>query len=296
MRISLIICSRNRGSQLQRTLEAVEHQDFEGHWELIIVDNGSTDNSASVISEFVNTAKCQVKTICEPKPGLSRARNRGLSLAKGEIIAFTDDDCYPEPDYLTAIDHCFRTQDVAFCGGRILLFDPTDRKITIQELNEKKVVEPHSYLPSGIIHGANMAFKKEAILAAHGFDERLGAGTRFNSGEDTDLLRRLAANGLSGVYDPNIVVYHHHGRKTAADEDKLLRGYWVGRGACMVKFCVNPQTRSVYLRNWYWTLRNVTLAQIFAELRAGIKFMIICRLSKKIILKHPRESLTVNLN
>lgn len=292
IRISIIICSRNRGAQLKRSLEAIENQDFKDIWELIIIDNGSTDNTNFVIDEFVNTAKCLVKTTFEPKPGLSRARNRGLSLSRGEVVAFTDDDCYPEPDYLTAIDHCFRTHNISFCGGRILLFDPTDRRITIQELNKKKAINPHLYLPSGLIRGANMAFERNAILSAHGFDERLGAGTRFNSGEDTDLLRRLITNGCSGIYDPSIVVYHHHGRKTAEAEDNLLRGYWVGRGACMAKFCVNPKTRAVYLRQWYWGLRTMRLAQIIAELMAGVQFIIACRFRKEVILNHPRESLT----
>lgn len=293
MKISLIVCSRNREKKIKRTLDAIEQQDFKGNWELIIVDNGSTDNTNFVISEFVNTAKCLVKTTFEPKPGLSRARNRGLSLSSGEIVAFTDDDCYPEPGYLTAIDHCFRTHNIAFCGGRILLFDPTDRRITIQELDNKKTIEPYLYLPSGLIHGANMAFKRNAIFSAHGFDERLGAGTRFNSGEDTDLLRRLITNGCSGVYDPSIVVYHHHGRKTAEAEDTLLRSYWVGRGACMAKFCVNPNTRAIYLQQWYWSLRKMRLAQIIAELKAGFQFIIVCRFRKEAILNHPRESLTI---
>ena len=113
----------------------------------------------------------------------------------------------------------------------MLLYDDTDRRVTIQESETPVTLDARSFIPVGLIHGANMAFRRKPLLEARGFDERLGAGTRFRSGEDTDALWRLSLAGYDGRYEPDIVVYHHHRRKTLAEEAALLRGYDRGYGS-----------------------------------------------------------------
>lgn len=289
--ISLIVCTRNRANQLRRALTSCAELSFDRPWELIVVNNGSSDETASVLSAFAEHCPFPVVIVDEPTPGLSRARNRGLAHARGRVVAFTDDDCYPAPDFLAAIHTCFSSKDIAYCGGRVLLFDPTDRRITIQESNIHREIAPNSYIRSGWIHGANMAFVKETAIQLGGFDERFGAGGRYPSGEDTDLLRRFSAAGLSGVYDPAIMVYHHHGRKTAKEEADLLRGYAKGVGACMMKYCLHKPTRALYLRHGYWTLRDSHYQKVFRVLLSGVKFFVSHGLVPSRAFAHPREGL-----
>lgn len=289
--ITLIMCTRNRSDKLRPALDSLSELSFGSPWEAIVVDNGSRDDTPAVLREFAQNCNFTLRIVDEAAPGLSRARNRGLAFARGEIVAFTDDDCYPAPDYLAAIMRCFAANDVAYCGGRVLLYDQSDRRVTIQESNVERDLPPYSFIKAGWIHGANMAFRRTKLLRLGGFDERLGAGTPYKSGEDTDVLRRFSAAGLRGVYDPSAVVLHHHGRKTRTEEEKLLAGYSLGVGACMMKYCLHKPTRSIYLRRWYWRLRQSPYRRACRELLAGVRFWLTYGPAPSGVFPHPRDSL-----
>jgi len=289
--VSVVICTRNRGQKLGATLRSLSRQDFRGAWELVVVNNGSTDDTQRVIDDFAKDCPFPLRVAHEPVAGLSRARNKGLAFAHGEIVAYTDDDCYPREDFLSAIAARFSEGDVAFVGGRVLLFDPDDQRVTIQERDTPVAIEAQTFVPSGLIHGANLAVRREALLELNGFDERLGAGSRFKSGEDTDMLRRLVLAGKRGAYDPSVVVFHHHGRKTVEAAQALEQGYCRGFGSCMLKYAVRPDTRALYLRMWYWRLRKTELRDAVRELRAAAQFYLRYGPTWRRIWNHPHDGL-----
>ena len=94
MDISLILCTRDRAGALKGALDAVAALDFAGTWEVVLVDNGSSDTTKAVIEDFAKKVAFPVRYVHQPIKGLSNARNAGLAAARGAIIAFTDDDCY----------------------------------------------------------------------------------------------------------------------------------------------------------------------------------------------------------
>jgi len=221
-------------------------------WELVIVDNGSTDNTAEVIEEFRSTTDVCVRPVLEPAMGLSRARNLGWQSARGDIVAFTDDDCYPQSDFVEEIWNVFKGEQVGYSGGRILLFDVADYPITIQLSQKRSPILPRSFVPAGFIQGANMAVRRSVLDALGGFDEMLGAGTRFPS-EDVDFISRASAAGYTGVYDPGPVVFHHHRRRDPGTVAALRRSYDLGRGAYYMK-CVLDVNRRRNALDWWFTV------------------------------------------
>jgi glycosyltransferase involved in cell wall biosynthesis len=289
--ISLIVCTRNRAASLRAMLASLANQEFAGTCEIVLVNNGSSDETPAVVQAFALESPWPVLHLFEPVPGLARARNRGLASARGEIVACTDDDCYPSPDYLAALVECFCERGVDFAGGRVLLFDPTDKPLTIQNARERLEISPYSYIHAGMIHGANMAFRREALLEIGGFDERLGAGTRFKSGEDVDVLRRLSWCGKRGVYDPRICVYHHHGRKTDDDVRRASKGHDSGIGACFAKFACRREPRGVYLRQWYWQMRGNSMRRNVRQVSAALCFVARAGFVPKNVWTHPRHGL-----
>jgi len=292
--ISLIICTRNRAEQLSKSLKSLERLIFDGPWQLVIVNNGSTDQTELVISDFEKRSTLNITNVYEPAPGLSRARNAGVSKAEAPVIAFTDDDCYPAEDFLTSVLNCMSERNVDFCGGRVLLYDDNDAKITVQEANESFVVEPNSFLASGLLIGANIALRKTAILSIDGFDERIGAGTRYLAGEETDVMRRLLNNGMRGFSDPLIVVYHHHGRQSKNEVKSILKNYSKGRGVSMIKLlCFSNMPKKMLLKNWYWNLKNQTAFQVYYEILYACVFVIENRFRPEQIVKHPSDSLVI---
>ena len=104
MQLSLVICTRNRAPQLAESLETLTRLQCQVPWELIIVDNGSKDQTQDVIKNYGE--RLRPKTIIESQAGLGRARNRGWALSQGEIVVFTDDDCYPADDFLYSVVRC----------------------------------------------------------------------------------------------------------------------------------------------------------------------------------------------
>jgi glycosyltransferase involved in cell wall biosynthesis len=255
--ISLIICTRNRRSSLGKCLQYVEKlQSPPGAWELVIVDNGSTDGTAEFLRDFSRNASAPVALVYESERGLSRARNAGISRATGDILAFTDDDCYLDADFLIKLHEVFQNPKIGYAGGRILLYDEADAPVTLRTETEIQVIEPHSYIRAGQLHGANMAVRRSVFSQIGGFDVRFGAGARFQSGEDTDFQARASASGATGIYHPGPVLWHDHGRKPGESYNQLMRVYDYGRGAYFAKFILNAPTRSQFLKNWYWTVRS----------------------------------------
>jgi GT2 family glycosyltransferase len=249
--ISLVVASRNRALQLNSCLSHINEVRTSAQWELIVVDNASTDNTPEVLRRFERSASFPVTVVTEPVPGLGRAHNRGWRVAKGEIVAFTDDDCYVLPDLLDQAVEVFADPRIGYCGGRIKLYDRSDHPIATNHSTVPLIFPPRSYLEFGIIQGANMMFRKRALEDIEGFDDTLGPGTPFNC-EDLDACARASFSGWWGAYAPGPTVFHAHGRK-ATDVPALFRSYAIGRGAYAAKFILRRDTRLYQLR--YWLLK-----------------------------------------
>jgi cellulose synthase/poly-beta-1,6-N-acetylglucosamine synthase-like glycosyltransferase len=263
---------------LSGCLDALAALDFDPQsCELIFVNDASTDNTDEVLQAFAREVPFQTVIVRNERPGLSRARNTGVRASRSPLIAFTDDDCYVAPDFLTQIVTAFREPAYGFIGGRVLLHDPSDAPETIKEDEEPAEIDPYSIVLPGFIHGANMAFRRPVWESIGGFDPMLGSGTRFVA-DDVDFLSRACSAGWAGAYLPGPTVRHHHGRKPGADVAKLRTQYARGRGAYYTKGCLDRRRRGLYARHWYWSLRVLwhqhRLSEAGREITAGVEFMI----------------------
>jgi glycosyltransferase involved in cell wall biosynthesis len=271
--ISVVVCTRNRAAQLGPALASLDHLTFGGSWDVVIVDNGSTDDTPEVIRSFAARFSRPVTALVEPKPGLGAARNAGLDAARGTIVAFTDDDCYPQPDWLRWIAWLFQKHpQIGYLGGMLPLHDPQDLPIAVQSAPRAQWIPPRGFVRPGQLPGANMAFRRDVLLQVGGFDERFGAGTAFPA-EDVEVQARVSAAGWWGYYEPRMVVRHHHRRRDAGAADRLDLSYDLGRGAYYMKCLLNPVLRDVTMRNWYWEVRRQTTLRTVRELRAALRFL-----------------------
>lgn len=254
MDLSLVICTRNRGSRLGPCLSALKRLQYSGLWEIIVVDNNSTDDTRQHLEAFVAEAPCPSHYVLETAPGLANARNAGWRRAKGAIVAFTDDDCYVAPDLVARTVEAFSDPEVGYVGGRIRLFDPEDAPVTILESDQPRSFAPGCYVRAGEIQGANMAFRRCVLEALGGFDPLFGSGAHFPA-EDIDAVAGASHLGWAGRYDPSIIVDHHHGRK-AADIPRLMRDYDRGRGAYIMKLLVKRGRLSWFATGFLTNLKR----------------------------------------
>jgi glycosyltransferase involved in cell wall biosynthesis len=214
--MSVIICTYNRCESLERTLKSFTKISVpEGSlWELILVDNNSKDKTKLFVEEFKKDCRLNIEYIFEEKPGKSHALNRGIKQAKGEIIAFTDDDVIVDRDWLLNIQKAFNEHGVSCVGGKILpiweipkpewLIPPLHYVLAILDRGDKPF-----YLESPIIWGANLAVKADFFKKYGLFNTNLGRiPGRLFSGEETDFVARLLHEGEKVLYYPNAAVYH----------------------------------------------------------------------------------------
>lgn len=252
---SLLICTRDRGASLDRMLASVTRAAAAATdvaLEVVIVDNGSTDDTPARLARWKADQPFAVRLLSEPRAGLARARNRGLATVHGRIVAMTDDDCVLHGDYLTALIAAFAAAGTpAIIGGRILPGDAADLPVTIK-LEDHPMRLDRNAFPGGFVMGANLAFTRDVAAIVGRFDERFGAGAAFVSAEDTDFLFRAQARDIAIAYDPHFVVDHHHGRRTPEAAIALLAGYGHGDGALYAKHLLDRRTWRIALRD----LRN----------------------------------------
>jgi len=273
MDISLIISTRDRCQQLVRCLQSIRDITFERSWELIVVDNGSIDDTASLVRRFFASAGVSGVYVFEPELGKSNALNTAIGIAQGQILAFTDDDCYPAPDFLGRVWSAFDDPAVGYITGLIMLHDPSDYPVTINESTTPLTFPARSFVTAGTIQGANMAFRRAVLAALGGFDPRLGPGTQLVS-EDLDAAGRASAMGWKGRYCPEVIVRHHHGRK-ATDIPRLKKLYGMGAGAYHMKLLLKGHeflwfAQSVYqARRRYKSSRKQGLWELVGIVKYG---------------------------
>lgn len=256
--VTIVVCTRNRGRQLRMCLDAIvgaiDNQNRPV--EVVLVDNGSTDDTGEVARNWAAAARFPVHVVFEPRPGLSIARNTALRHARGRIIVFTDDDCRLAPDYLPRLFHHYDNDfEPVIRGGRVELGDADDAEFTTKRdrrparlLDIAEVVSA-----AGFIIGCNMAMPREAADRIGRFDERFGAGGPFKAAEDTDFICRAFLAGIPVEYAPDLVVFHHHGRRLPEDIKKLHHDYCIAKGALYAKYC---RIEWRLLRPLYWDCRK----------------------------------------
>jgi hypothetical protein len=271
-KIALVVCTRNRANKLDAFFAPLRRLQCDWPWELVLVNSGSTDDTSERLKSFAITYSGKVTLVTESQPGLGRARNRGWRATNAPIIAFTDDDCYPTPTFLNDIISVFKNQEVGFSGGRILLHDPSDARITIYECPTEIIYNAKTFIGCGGIQGANMAFRRQALNDIDGFDDNLGAGTPF-AFEDADAELRALAAGWEGKYDPRPMVYHHHGRKDGIDVERLNRVYQSARGAYHAKCLLFMPQRKFCLVLWLRNIKKQPFVQTVREIKSAVHYL-----------------------
>jgi glycosyltransferase involved in cell wall biosynthesis len=242
--ISIIVCSLNRADQLALCLPAVSAA-IAGAGpltcEVVVVDNGSVDDTWNVLSSWASAAPHAVIRLLETRPGLSAARNAGVGAANGSLLLFTDDDCRLDPSYVaTAWKAYSKEKKQTIIGGSVTLGDPADIPMSITRATasfryERATRSARRCNISDPFMGCNMVVPAAAFAELGGFDERIGAGTRIPGGEDSDLFMRAYRANYSLVFEPGLTVAHFHGRRTAAEGEALNRNYSLGTGALYIK-------------------------------------------------------------
>ena len=212
MDISIIICTRNRARSLRETLNALARiripEDFRP--ELIVVDNGSDDETPGVVKEH-GDRKMPLRCVCEKQRGVARARNRGLAEARGEIILFLDDDVRPCKEWIRGMcAPIVSGRAEAVAGGVQIaahLLRPWMRETHRLLLSSTESIDPHSYGPNLLI-SANMALARRVLERVPRFDPELGPGA-IGFCEDVLFGYQLVAAGYRIVGAPEFVVVHH---------------------------------------------------------------------------------------
>jgi GT2 family glycosyltransferase len=184
--------------------------------EFIVVDNNSDDDTRLVFEEIEQRCNSPIKYVFVNKSGLSYARNRGVREARGDIIAFTDDDVIVDKNWIQNIDRAFKEHDdVACVGGKILPIWETPKPEWLKSRWYSYLAlldhgDCAAYMDHPVLWGANIAFKSEVFKKYGLFDSNLGRRPgKLYSHEETDFLHRLRNAGEKLLYYPELIIYHH---------------------------------------------------------------------------------------
>ena len=259
--VSVVLCTRDRPELLRSAITSLLALDYP-EFEVVVVDNASaTDLSAQVVASISDP---RIHLVREPRPGLARARNRGVLEAAHALVAFTDDDVVVDPQWLRGLLDGFRSADDIDCvcgivpSGELISYSQAyfDGRVTwarscrpaVYRLSDPpvgQVLFPFQVGQYGT--GANFALRRSAILELGGFDEALGVGSPTRGGEDIDMFVRVLLDGRGLTYQPNALVWHRHRADAAALHEQIV-GYGVGLGAWIAKLLSEWTTAKMVFR------------------------------------------------
>jgi glycosyltransferase involved in cell wall biosynthesis len=209
MYISVVVATYNRRELLEKCIRSLFEQSYsKDDYEIIIVDDGSTDNTQALVNELKSLSPSPLKYIKQDNGGPSSARNKGVKNATGQIIAFIDSDAIADSKWLESIANSFKNNDVAGVGGRIIPYGTVETPFsTLIEIKDN------------FSASSNIAYKKCDLLDVGLFDETLICN------EDTDLSYRITQSGKKIISSRNAIVYHPSRQKSMKE---ILRLFYRG--------------------------------------------------------------------
>lgn len=250
---SIIVCTRNRSESLSRMLDALTKLDVPSllSWEVIVIDNGSSDTTRQTIDSF--SKSLPLRNLIVPKPGLSLGRNAGIQAARGDYFLFTDDDCLVAPNWLAEGFRLLASDPMQIIGGKVELHNAEDLPLSVKTEPNREIFSTSTSI-WGFVHGANLITSRAVIDTIGHFDIQLGAGSANMAAEDTDFAYRCFKAGFRLVYEPSLVVSHHHGRQGMVALRSIMRSYARGMGAFAMKHFMKGDKRP--LKELYWDMRS----------------------------------------
>jgi glucosyl-dolichyl phosphate glucuronosyltransferase len=254
-KITVILCTHNRARTLATALESIAAQTIPESigWEIVVVDNNSSDETHQVVEDFQRRYPTRFRYLFEKQQGISHARNAGIREARGEVLAFIDDDETAAPGWLQNLTANLHDGECSGAGGRILSQWNCDRPKWLSD-QSAFTMAPLAVFDLGTKDGpltespfgANMAFRKEVFEACGGFRTDLGRiGKGMLSGEDSEFGRRVIAAGRRLRYESSAVTYH------PVEEFRVRRKYflewWFNKGRSDVREFGRQPKKSSFL-------------------------------------------------
>jgi len=219
MKISIVIPVYNSARFIGKALDAVMSLDKGNHEvEIIVVDDGSTDESCRIIEEY------PVHLIRQPNMGPACARNTGWRKASGEIIFFTDADCMPEKDWIQCMAPPFQQPEVGAVAGSYNIANPEN---SLARLIQAEIIHRHKCFSEYARAGGsyNLAVRRDLLEALGGFDESYPTA----SGEDNDLSYRIQKADFRIAFNAESRVAHFHPERLGKYlKTQFVHGYWRG--------------------------------------------------------------------
>ncbi|PDV97627.1 glycosyltransferase [Candidatus Chloroploca asiatica] len=297
--VTVAVCTRDRPEAVLRCVQALLALDYPGALELIVVDNAPSDDR---VQRALEPYAPHVRYVREPRPGLDWARNRALREARGDILAYTDDDVVVDRLWVRGLAQVFAQHPAVMAvTGLVEPYElETEAQLAFEHyggfgqgyeqrwyaINRPAGQPATIYAATGKFGtGANMAYRREIFASLGGFDPALDVGTLANGGGDLDMFFRVIKAGHSLVYEPRALVWHCH-RREAGQFHQQIANNGVGFYAYLVRLFLHYADErrhllrfavwwfcSWYLYRWgrsYVAPVNTTRDLIVAEMRGAL--------------------------
>jgi len=254
--VSVVIPTRDRPELLRRTLDSVLACDYPAdRLEVLVADNvPSDDGTRSLVDELARGDE-RLSYLLAPRPGSGPARNDGVARARGEIVAFVDDDAVADRHWLAELVAGFDAAHCVMCVTGLVVAAELDTwaqqlfeeyggfgkgfENALYDLGANRPPQAmFPFNPGMLGSGNNVAFRADALRALGGYDPALGNGTPSRSAEDWELFLRLLRRGFTAAYRPGAIVHHRH-RRELPELESQLHDYGVGLGAAITRTVVH---------------------------------------------------------
>lgn len=279
--VTVAVCTRDRPDDMKLCLEAISRLDYP-HLDILVVDNAPQTEATK---ELITAHYPQVRYVREPRPGLDWARNRAILEARGEIIAYTDDDVVVDEEWVRGLARVFaENSEVMAVTGLVI---PYELEAEAQVLFEayggfgrgferkwyRKATDklPWQWLGAGQFGtGANMAYRRSVFETIGYFNLAMDVGTVTNGGGDLEMFVRVLKAGHTLVYEPNAIICHRHRRdykrlrKQISDNGIGLYAYLT----CIATTYPDEVPSALYISLWWigwWHLRRLMRSLIYPQ-------------------------------